>query len=109
MKRTDLADSTRGTYEGLLRLRLPAFGKVERLDDHLAELWEANQFHRLLWRRRRYRGLANCRLVHYVDDFVVLVSGTRAHAVALREEVAAVLAPRGIAPFGSENKDVPDR
>ena len=30
MKRTDLADSTRGKYEGLLRLHiLPTFGKVE--------------------------------------------------------------------------------
>jgi hypothetical protein len=31
MKSTDLADSTRGKYEGLLRLHiLPTFGKVER-------------------------------------------------------------------------------
>ena len=30
MKRTDLADSTRGKYEGLLRLHiLPTFGKVQ--------------------------------------------------------------------------------
>ena len=34
-------------------------------------------------------GLATYRLVRYADDSVVLVSGTRAHAEALREETAA--------------------
>ena len=42
------------------------------------------------------RGLATYRLVRYADDFVVLVAGTRAHAEALRDEVAAVLAPMGL-------------
>jgi RNA-directed DNA polymerase len=42
------------------------------------------------------QGLATWRLVRYADDFVVLVSGTRAHAEALREEVAAVLATMGL-------------
>ena len=46
--------------------------------------------------RRRQRGLATYRLVRYADDFVVLVAGTRAHAEALRDEVAAVLAPMGL-------------
>ncbi len=36
------------------------------------------------------------RLVRFADDFVVLVSGTRAHAEALRREVAQVLAPIGL-------------
>jgi hypothetical protein len=34
--------------------------------------------------------------VRYADDFVVLVAGTRAHAEALRDEVAAVLRPMGL-------------
>ena len=46
--------------------------------------------------RRRRNGLATYRLVRYADDFVVLVAGSRAHAEALREEVAAVLAPMGL-------------
>src|SRR6056297_3037818 len=46
--------------------------------------------------QRRRRGLATYRMVRYADDFVVLVSGTRSHAEALREEVAAVLAPMGL-------------
>ena len=49
-----------------------------------------------LAQRRRRKGLATYSLVRYADDFVVLVSGTRAHAEALREETAAVLAPMGL-------------
>ena len=36
------------------------------------------------------------RLVRYADDFVVMLRGTRGHAEALRDEVAAVLAPMGL-------------
>jgi len=36
------------------------------------------------------------RLVRYADDFVVMVHGTRSDAEALRDEVAAVLAPMGL-------------
>ena len=46
--------------------------------------------------KRKRHGLANWRLVRYADDFVVMVSGHRHHAEALREEVAAVLAPLGL-------------
>src|ERR671934_338072 len=41
---------------------------------------------------RRQRGEATWRLIRYADDFVVMVAGTRAHAEALTDEVAAVLA-----------------
>src|SRR5207244_8209185 len=36
------------------------------------------------------------RLCRYADDLVLMVSGDRRHAEALREEVAAVLAPLGL-------------
>ena len=42
------------------------------------------------------KGLGNWRLIRYADDFVIIVTGTRHHAEALREEVAAVLAPLGL-------------
>ena len=45
---------------------------------------------------RRRKGLGNYRLVRYADDWVVFVAGTRAHAEALREEAAAVLATMGL-------------
>ena len=46
--------------------------------------------------KRRRHGLANYRLIRYADDFVVLVTGEQEHAQALRDEVAAVLAPMGL-------------
>jgi hypothetical protein len=38
----------------------------------------------------------NWRLVRYVDNFVLVVSGTKAQAETLREEVTAVLATMGL-------------
>jgi hypothetical protein len=45
---------------------------------------------------RRKRGQATWRLVRYADDFVVMVAGTHAHAEALRDKVAGVLATMGL-------------
>src|SRR5207245_10747627 len=66
------------------------------LDDHFAEAWEAMGHTSSARQERRRKGLATYRLVRYADDFVVLVSGTRAHAEGLQEEVAAVLPPMGL-------------
>src|SRR5918995_303682 len=65
------------------------------LDDHFAKAWESWGDFNARSRRRR-KGMATYRLVRYADDFVVLVAGTRAHAEALRDEVAAVLRPMGL-------------
>jgi RNA-directed DNA polymerase len=46
--------------------------------------------------KRRRNGLPNYRLVRYADDWVLAVSGTRAHAEALREEIAEVLSRMGL-------------
>ncbi|GAA2421381.1 hypothetical protein GCM10010404_94050 [Nonomuraea africana] len=46
--------------------------------------------------KRRKNGLANWRLIRFADDFVVMVIGERHDAEALREQVAAVLAPLGL-------------
>jgi RNA-directed DNA polymerase len=46
--------------------------------------------------RRREHGQDNHKLIRYADDFVLMVSGDRHHAEALREEAAAVLAPLGL-------------
>jgi RNA-directed DNA polymerase len=45
---------------------------------------------------RRKRGEATWRLVRYADDVVVMVAGTHAHAQALQDEVAGVLATMGL-------------
>src|SRR5207248_8551401 len=46
--------------------------------------------------KRRRHGQGNWKLIRYADDFVLMVAGDRPHAEALREEVAAVLAPLGL-------------
>jgi hypothetical protein len=45
---------------------------------------------------RRSRGLPTWRIVRYADDFVILVHGSENDTHALREEIAAVLAPMGL-------------
>jgi RNA-directed DNA polymerase len=46
--------------------------------------------------KRRRQGLPNYRLCRYADDWCLVVSGTKAHAEALREEIAGVLAGMGL-------------
>ena len=93
-------DQVRGT-------RSPAFPRVgfshpcwqtspcRCLDEHFMGRWEAWETARKR-RQRRLKGLANYRIVRYADDFVILVSGTREHTEALRDEVTALLAPMGL-------------
>ena len=54
--------------------------------------------HRTSQRREahRKRGGATYRIVRYADDFVIMVAGTKAHADALWDEVAEVIAPLGL-------------
>ena len=85
-------DTTTGTPQGGILSPLLANIALSVLDDHFAEHW-VDQVAR---NKRRRHGFANYRLVRYADDFVVMVSGTRAHAEDLRVEVAAVLAPMGL-------------
>jgi RNA-directed DNA polymerase len=84
-----------GTPQGGILSPLLANIALSVLDEHFAAAWQGFG---PAWTRkqRRQRGLAVYRLVRYADDFVVLVGGTRAHAEALREEAAAVLAPMGL-------------
>jgi RNA-directed DNA polymerase len=65
------------------------------LDEHAAQAWAASGTPRQRHRRRQ-RGEATWRLVRYADDVVVMVAGSKAHAEALGEQVAAVLAPMGL-------------
>jgi RNA-directed DNA polymerase len=48
------------------------------------------------YRFRQTTDRANYRLIRYADDFLVMVSGDRDHAVGARDTVAAVLAPMGL-------------
>lgn len=85
-----------GTPQGGILSPLLANVALSVLDDYFAEHWQANSGTTYQRTKRRRAGLGNYKLVRYADDLVVLVSGSQAHAHALREEVAAVLAPMGL-------------
>ncbi|MGH9477554.1 MAG: group II intron maturase-specific domain-containing protein, partial [Terriglobales bacterium] len=69
---------------------------LSALDDHFTRQWQQQMDTRWQRAKRRRNGQGNWRLIRFADDFVVMVSGERRHAGALREETAAVLAPLGL-------------
>jgi RNA-directed DNA polymerase len=71
---------------------------MSALDEHVMSPWKSGGAMSTLGKRayRRSRGRPRWRIVRFADDFVILVHGTREHAEALREDVAAVLAPLGL-------------
>ena len=85
-----------GTPQGGILSPLLANIALSALDDHFDQQWRREMGDDWQRRKRRKHGLGNWRLVRYCDDFVVMVSGDRHHAEALREEVSAVLAPLGL-------------
>ncbi|MFU8855271.1 reverse transcriptase domain-containing protein, partial [Micromonospora sp. SL1-18] len=85
-----------GTPQGGILSPLLANVALSALDEHFIEHWQTNSGTDYQRTKRRRAGLPNYRIVRYADDFVVMVSGSQAHAEALREEVAEVLAPMGL-------------
>jgi RNA-directed DNA polymerase len=69
---------------------------LSALDDHFARQWQQEMGTGKQRAKRKRNGHGNWKLIRYADDFVLMVSGDRHHAEALREEVAAVLAPLGL-------------
>jgi RNA-directed DNA polymerase len=88
-------DTEAGTPQGGILSPLLANIALSVLDEHFTAAWAAMGNSSARARRRR-RGEATYRLVRYADDFVILVHGTKAHAEALRDQAAAVLAPIGL-------------
>jgi len=68
------------------------------LDEHVMRPWQPGGAMSTPGKRtyRRSRGQPTWRITRYADDFVILVNGTREDTEALREDVAAVLAPLGL-------------
>ncbi len=89
-------DTKMGTPQGGILSPLLANIALSVLDDHFAEAWQRDMATRTQRATRRNRGGATYRLVRYADDFVVMVSGTEAHAEGLRDETAAVLSTMGL-------------
>ena len=95
-----------GTPQGGILSPLLANVALSVLDEHFVEAWTNFGPNAQFRQRRRRKGLPTYRLVRYADDFVVMVSGTRAHAEAMRDEVAAVLSPIGLRLSESKTKVV---
>jgi RNA-directed DNA polymerase len=85
-----------GTPQGGILSPLLANIALSALDDHFSQTWRQDMGTPWQRRKRRRLGQANYQLIRYADDFVLMVSGDRHHAEALREEVTAVLAPVGL-------------
>lgn len=83
-----------GTPQGGIASPLLANIALSALDEYFC----AKDDHGTRWQREKHRkgGGAYYRIVRYADDFAILVCGTKAHADALWEEVADVLAPLGL-------------
>ncbi len=90
------SETTTGTPQGGILSPLLANIALSALDEHFAETWHTSFATRVDRARERRQGNATYRLVRYADDFVVLVNGTKAHALALKTDVAATLASIGL-------------
>ena len=99
-----MRNTATGTPQGGILSPLLANVALSVLDEYFAEAWQANSGSTYQRTKRRRAGLPNYRIVRYADDFVVLVAGTQAHAQALREEVAVVLAPIGLSLSEAKTK-----
>ena len=92
----DREETYTGTPQGGILSPLLANIALSALDDHFDQQWREEMGTDGQRRKRRRNGQGTWKLIRYADDFVLMVSGQRHHAEALREEVAAVLAPLGL-------------
>jgi RNA-directed DNA polymerase len=91
-----LEDSTAGTPQGGILSPLLANVALSVLDEHIAGIPGGPVTGKAERAKRLRHGLPNFRLVRYADDWCLMVKGSRAHAEALREGIAAVLATMGL-------------
>ena len=92
----DREETITGTPQGGPLSPLLANIALSELDEHFHRQWQQKMGTQSQRAKRIRNGLGNWRLIRFADDFVIMVSGERSHAEALREEVAAVLAPLGL-------------
>jgi len=92
----DREESLTGTPQGVILSPLLAKIALSALDDHFDRQWHQEMGTEGQRHKRKRNSQGNWRFVRFADDFLLMVSGDRGHAEALREEVTAVLAPLGL-------------
>ncbi len=92
----DREDTLTGTPQGGILSPLLANIALSRLDEHFDQQWQQEMGSFRQRANRRRQGIGNWKFIRYADDLVLMVSGDRRHAEALREEVSAVIAPMGL-------------
>jgi RNA-directed DNA polymerase len=89
-------DTNAGTPQGNILSPLLSNVALSVLDEYIAQAPGGPAASPYVQAKRRHLGLPNYRLSRYADDWCLCVSGTRAHAEALREEMAEVLTGMGL-------------
>ena len=97
-------DTHTGTPQGGILSPLLANIALSVLDDHFTAEYRQKMSTTYQRRSRRAAGLGNWRLIRYADDLILMVSGTKSHAEALREQVEQVLAPIGLRLSASKTR-----
>ncbi len=91
-----LRNSRTGAPQGGILSPLLSNVALSVLDDDIAQIPGGPRSNTVERAKRKRHGLANYRLIRYADDWLLLVTGTREHALGMRDRAAAVLAPMGL-------------
>jgi RNA-directed DNA polymerase len=94
MHKEQFSETLSGTPQGGIISPLLANIYLHQLDRYMESKYlnlTSNQR-----RARREKGVGNCLYVRYADDFVVLCNGTKAEALAIKEELKELLSTMGL-------------